>query len=1132
MPKRPATVETDSGSDSERGTPKRTRRQPADDSDSDQAGPSQRNGRQGRGRRARNEEDSDAEAEVVVPVAVDDEEFENAHRDRIRRQLESNNRAAKGQAEYGIIESIECVDFMCHERLFFEFGPQINFIIGHNGSGKSAVLSGLTLALGGKTNSTGRGSGLKSFIREGTNASKITLTIKNQGPEAYKPNEYGQSIVIERRFTKEGSSSWKLMNEDGKTTVSNKREELSAICDHMNIQVDNPLNVLTQDAARQFLSGSQPTERYKFFLLGTQLFQLSQEYDTCLDNIRKTSKVLQTKKEAIPDLRRHYNEVVTRFKEAEKAVAQKKKVDDLKKELAWAHVKTKEDELKKAHADLAAKKKNIPKVEEKIAGSELELEEKESVVKACEDERKELGSVGHLQERKNKFADELRDKRKTLRTCEHDLVTMRNQVSTVDSQISGLERALEEEKKKMEADSRAKRAHLEAEISRAKADIAKLEAEQEEIRNRRESRRNDMLQAQQAGDQAKAQVEAHRTSIISSQTALTAAKASERDTFVPYGNNIKAVVEEIDRSTWYGDKPVGPLGRYVKAREPSKWGDILRTQLGQLLTAFAVTDARDRDQLKRILLKHRNTNNIIISERDLFDFRSGEPPEKYLTVLRALDISDDWVVRLLINQGRIENTVLSESRRSLENELKELHGGVGWSRDQFNVRVFPEGGASSHGLQIRKNDAQSLLLTGRNAQAEIAHHEAALVTLNQQLQQVTQALQQAVHQATQLRRELDGPIAREEQAKVVAIRNRRSDLNTLQSEYNDEVPANSAGLLHALEEAQAEKTSLLTQKETSEKNKATLQTAVAELEAQLAVVNGHIGEYQEKLEGLTTKLQTAITERVQVQNDIKHWTQRLAKEKDLVKTAESHAKVTEEEFDTWTKAAEQFCSRVETTRTPETIERESDSVRRALEAREKRQGATVEELTAQVNKAKDAMDKAEGEWKSANRLNKALRTSLLIRLHRWQEFRSHISLRCKLIFSSHLAQRGYFGKVLFNHEAQTLTLRVQTDDQLQKGTQAEKDPKSLSGGEKSFSTICLLLSLWDSIGCPLRCLDEFDVFMDAVNRRISMKMMIDTANANPDKQYILITPQDMTNIRIGDNVRVNRMLDPVRRTRN
>ena len=33
--------------------------------------------------------------------------------------------------------------------------------------GKSAVLSAIAVVLGGKANSTGRGSGLKSFIREG-----------------------------------------------------------------------------------------------------------------------------------------------------------------------------------------------------------------------------------------------------------------------------------------------------------------------------------------------------------------------------------------------------------------------------------------------------------------------------------------------------------------------------------------------------------------------------------------------------------------------------------------------------------------------------------------------------------------------------------------------------------------------------------------------------------------------------------------------------------------------------------------------------------------------------------------------------------------------------------------------------
>ncbi|RHZ88692.1 hypothetical protein Glove_21g316 [Diversispora epigaea] len=112
---------------------------------------------------------------------------------------------------------------------------------------------------------------------------------------------------------------------------------------------------------------------------------------------------------------------------------------------------------------------------------------------------------------------------------------------------------------------------------------------------------------------------------------------------------------------------------------------------------------------------------------------------------------------------------------------------------------------------------------------------------------------------------------------------------------------------------------------------------------------------------------------------------------------------------------------------------------------------------------------------------------------------------------------------------------LQVDEQMNQRT--DKDSKSLSGRKIIFFATCAVVS--NSLVCFKFCsfylyitylldkkfqfnLDEFDVFMvAAVNRRISMQMMIETAR---EADYT----QDASSVSPGPDVRVHRLQDPER----
>jgi recombinational DNA repair ATPase RecF len=101
------------------------------------------------------------------PVA--DDEWDESMQSALEDNMEENVKRVKRlpSTDIGTIEYLELVNFMCHKFLKIKLGPKINFVIGRNGSGKSAILTALTVCLGAKAHFTNRAGNLRSLIKSG-----------------------------------------------------------------------------------------------------------------------------------------------------------------------------------------------------------------------------------------------------------------------------------------------------------------------------------------------------------------------------------------------------------------------------------------------------------------------------------------------------------------------------------------------------------------------------------------------------------------------------------------------------------------------------------------------------------------------------------------------------------------------------------------------------------------------------------------------------------------------------------------------------------------------------------------------------------------------------------------------------
>lgn len=146
----------------------------------------------------------------------------------------------------GAIVRIKLRNFMTYSKVHFFPGPNLNMILGPNGTGKSAIVCCIIVGLAGEVNLTGRGSSPADFVKKDTEYGTTEIELFN---------DMGPNFVVERKiivtsrskFKIDHKSEWKI----NKKTVL--KAEVQKLTKKLNIKVDNLCQFLPQDSVTQFV---------------------------------------------------------------------------------------------------------------------------------------------------------------------------------------------------------------------------------------------------------------------------------------------------------------------------------------------------------------------------------------------------------------------------------------------------------------------------------------------------------------------------------------------------------------------------------------------------------------------------------------------------------------------------------------------------------------------------------------------------------------------------------------------------------------------------------------------------------------------------------------------------------------
>ncbi|KAM0678339.1 Structural maintenance of chromosomes protein 6 [Binucleata daphniae] len=965
-----------------------------------------------------------------------------------------------------IFDSLELVNFMCHSHLKINFEKKVTFIAGLNGSGKSAIMIAIGLILGERVKSLERGNSAKDLIKTNKSFALIKLVLHNTAQ--FYADFFEDKIYIEKKITLKGTVT-SIYNKHNKMW-KRKKEDLEQLLEHFSISFNNPINFLTQEHAKKFLNVTKPDILYEFFMKGTELEENKFLHKEAVQEAEEMNKKIE-------EVQKRTDLIDNELKKG------KKQIEAIENIKIWEYkILRNELEIKWSRLNL----QKIQVLNDEIYDLECTLADEEKIYSKDLNKSREM-NVKHTQKMKErrKKADEKQEEKERIeaKITEYQLNVreMENDLREIEESINKQEKEIKEQHKGYDEES------LEKIINKTKEQKIKLEKLNEE-REDTEKQKNELVVVSEK--------EAERIQNIKTQTnrlktMIEESRRIKNNRLTYFGSKIPEFVNEVQNTRFVG-KVIGPLSNVIHLKE-SKWYKPVSNILNNFLNAYIVYEREDKERMYAIMKKYGINNvSLFVPSKNSDKIIQYRKNSRYKTVLDVISCDDVAVINQLIILAQIESIILIEHRSEAHSVIKSRPNDVDCA---FTL----------NGDQIK--------MYGNNLT-----DFAVNVTDRYFFQNSTDKINDLELQLNELRnKSLQNKYTNE----LYITKRKLEDTETLIERLKNEIRSNEIEIksITAVKSKVFEKDIENVQEELNinYKQRDELKCAMEATSKEIYNCRQNIDrlEIQEKYdESIHKNEQEALKERMEESciklNKISKEIEKRENEIEQIKQA------AEKQRTALLDLGPPFCNpRSEREIMEETYELNA-KIKIHTEAKDEENiKITMKEYE---NEKSQNIKLIEETHEKLNIMKKFIEK----RIQKREEIKNKESLRATDDFKTHMMKREYEGKLIFDHENEHLQIKVKL-----KNSKKEGDKNTLSGGEKSYAGICLLLSLWPSVTCPIKILDEFDVFMDNLNRNAAIESIVKYSE-NEKSQLILITPLDTYNLK--NNYCDVVVLEPPRKT--